>query len=210
MMPRSVFARRLWSGSAVVLASVASVLIIRGRHKAYASDAPAYRQKGPAAARVTIVEFSDFQCPACGYAVEPVQRLLGLYGQDVRFVFKHFPLKQHAKARAAAAAADCAGRQGKFWEFHDRLYASQADWVPAQGKDPLADYARDLGLDSAAFSACRADPATAAAVEKDLQEGNDRWVLSTPTFFINDKRFSGSRQLTDRGVLWIDRILKKK
>ncbi|MBI5239596.1 MAG: thioredoxin domain-containing protein [Elusimicrobia bacterium] len=223
MLPRSPLARRLWAASAVLLASVVSVKALRGSIKPYAPEAPSYRQKGEAGAPVVIVEFSDLQCPACRFAVGPVKDLLKLYGRDVRLIFKHVPLNQHKLAVPAAVAAECAGRQGRFWEFHDLAYEKQLDWSPVpppgQAEAPPPDqeaarkafvsYAKKLGLDPAAFSACLQDPAAAALVEKDRQEADQRWVLSTPTFFINGRRLVGARQLSEGGVPWIDKILKK-
>jgi len=210
MLPRSSFLRQSCAAALVVLASVSSVLAVRGRQKPYAPEAPAYRQQGEASAPVIVVEYSDFQCPACRFAMTPVKELLSLYGKDLRLIFKHYPLVQHPLARAAAEAAECAGRQGRFWEFHDKLYGQQAEWTKDQDASRLSVYAKDLGLDTAAFAACLKDPAAAALVEADRKEGDDRWVLSTPTFFINGKRFAGSQQLTGNGIPWIDKILKKK
>ena len=84
----------------------------------------------------------------------------------------------------AAVAAECAGRQGRFWEFFDLLYAKQEEWAK-EGGTGFAGYAKDLGLEAEAFSACLKDPAVTALIETDVREGNDRWVVSTPTFFIN-------------------------
>jgi len=209
--PRSPFARSLAAAALVLLASVASVLAVRGARQPYAPAAPAYRQKGPNGAAVTVVEFSDFQCPACRFGVASMKDLLALYGKDLRFVFKHYPLtRAHSLAKTAAMAAECAGRQGRFWEFHDLLYDKQAQWAKAEGGARLQDYARDLGLDRAAFADCLKDPAVSALVERDMKEGDEHWVVSTPTFFINGRRFSGVRQLRDRGVIWIDKLLKKR
>ena len=209
MVPATLIGRRLVCALAVLLASVTSVLAVRGRQKPYVTQAPAYRQKGPAEAQVTVVEFSDFECPACRYAVEPLKRLEAIYGKDLRLVYKHFPLRFHAHARPAAVAAECAGRQGKFWDFFELLYAKQEDWAKAGGVG-FEGYAKGMGLDMGAFSACLKDPAVAALIESDKKEAEDRWVVSTPTFFINGKRFSGPRQLSERGVRWIDKILGQK
>ena len=201
--------RRLCAAVAILAASATSVMTVRGHQKHYAPDAPAYRQKGAADAPIVIVEFSDFQCPACRYAVGPAKNLIALYGKDVRFIFKHFPLMQHPLAKGAAIAAECAGRQGRFWDFHDLIYEKQEDWVKDTGGTNLQDYAKSLNLDLTAFSVCLKDPSAAALVDQDLKDGNDHWILSTPTFFINGKRFIGAPNLTGPGVIWIDKILKK-
>jgi protein-disulfide isomerase len=224
MLPRTLLARCLWSASAVLLASAVSVQALRGSVKPYAPDAPAYRQKGVPNAPVVIVEFSDLQCPACRFAVEPLHDLFRLYSKEVRVIFKHFPLNQHTLAMPAAIAADCAGRQGKFWEFHDMAYANQTDWNPPPSgarrpsqeekeriaREAFIRFARKLGLDRDAFTPCLDDPSARALVEKDRGEADARWVLSTPTFFIDGKRFVGARQLVEGGVPWIDKILREK
>jgi len=193
------------------LASATSVVAVRGRMKPYIPDAPSYRQKGESAAPITMVEYSDFQCPACRYAVEPAKRIVTIYGKDIRFIFKHFPLTHlHHFAVKAAVAAECAGRQGRFWEFHDQLYKTQEDWAKDKDGVPLEDYAKALGLDQAVFAACLKDPAVAALVHRDQKDGDDHWVVSTPTFFINGKRFVSARQLTEGGIPWIDKTLKGK
>lgn len=194
----------------VVLSAIAAVLILRGAAKPYSPDAPAFRQKGPAEAPIVIVEFSDFQCPACRYAVAPLKGLLELYPGKIRLVFKHFPLERaHKWARYAARAAECAGRQGKFWELHDALYEKQDQWPEADTEKLIAGYAKAAGVDVKALEACVAEPAVDQAVSADQREGDRRWVGSTPTFFINGKRFVGSKQLGALGSLHIEKILKK-
>lgn len=204
--------RRLAGGALVVLASVASVYCARGLHKpTEAPAAPAYRSKGDPAAPVVIVEYSDFECPACRLAQPPLKQILELYGPKVRLVFKHFPLEgPHPWARPAAISAECAGRQGRFWPFHDALYERQEEWSKAKEPAKLFNkYAKEAKLDMAAFSSCLSDSAPAAAVAADAREAMERWVGSTPTFFINRRRFVGARQLQALGTLWIDRQLRK-
>ena len=222
MPPRTLLARRFWAASAVLLASAVSVKAVRGSQKPYTPQAPAYREKGRAEAPIVIVEFSDLQCPACRFAVAPVKNLLSIYGQEARLIFKHYPLHQHLSAWPAAVAAECAGRQGRFWDLHDLLYDKQAEWAPqtpheAQAKtlrpgypQDFIPYARSLGLDLTAFEACLKDPTVSTLIEADQKDGDDHWVLSTPTFFINGKRFAGARQLTEGGVPWIEKILKTR
>lgn len=211
MLPRNRMGRRIWGAAGVLLASVLSVLSARGLQKPVSDAAPPFRQKGEPGAPVVIVEYSDFQCPACRKAEEPLRSILSLYGKNVRILFKHFPLERvHPLARESAAASECAGRQGRFWEFHDLLYDRQGEWSQgASASERLLKYAREIGLDMKAFQACLGDPSVAAAIHADIEEGNNRWVSSTPTFFINRKRFAGAAQLSSRGTIWIDRILKK-
>ena len=202
-------ARRLAAFVLVAAFSVLSMLAARGARKPFSPAAPQYRQKGPADAKILIVEFSDFECPACRYAEKPLRDLLALYEGKVRFVFKHFPLRMHHQARVAAIAAECAGRQGRFWQYHDRLYDRQDEWVNEKAESFLAGYAAAFKLDMAAWQACREDPALPALLEAELRDGNNAWVGSTPTFFINGKRFVGSKQLGERGTTFIEKELKR-
>ncbi|MBI5245782.1 MAG: thioredoxin domain-containing protein [Elusimicrobia bacterium] len=198
------------SAALVLAASAGSFLYARGARKPFSSEAPGYRTLGPADARITIVEFSDFECPACRVAEPPMRSILKLYEGKVRLVFKHFPLERmHRHARAGAIAAECAGRQGKFWEFHHELYDHQEEWTGDEEAKLLSAYAKRVKLDEKAWQACRVDPSANEAVNADTKDGLNAWVGSTPTFFINGKRFAGALQLSERGTLWIDKELKK-
>lgn len=202
--------RRVYGGLLVATAALAVGLGAHGLVKPYAETTEAFRVKGDASAKVTIVEFSDFQCPACRVAEPVLKQLEGLYGKDIKLLFKNLPLEHiHPHARAGAVAAECAGRQGKFWPFHDILYSRQQEWTDETEPQKLDAYAKEVGLDMAQFQACRADPSVQTAINADVQESRDRWVSSTPTFFIDGKRFVGARQLQERGTRWIDKELKK-
>ena len=198
------------SAALVLAASAGSFLVARGRVKPYSPAAPGYRTLGPADAKVTIVEFSDFECPACRVAEPPMRAILKLYEGKVRLVFKHFPLERmHRFARPAAIASECAGRQGKFWEFHHDLYDNQSQWPTEKFEERMTAFARNAKLDEAAWGACRKDPAVDAAVTADAKDGENAWVGSTPPFFINGKRFVGALQLSERGTPYVEKELKK-
>jgi protein-disulfide isomerase len=139
---------------------------------------------GAADAKVVVVAFSDFQCPFCAQAAETINKLKANYAGRIRFVFRQFPLDFHADARGAAQAALAAHDQGKFWEFHDQLFAHQ----DALGKDALVEHARAAGLDLAAFNAAVASAATAQRVSEDLKLGESVHVQGTPTLFVNRQR----------------------
>lgn len=201
--------RRFAAFALVAVLSVASMLVARGTRKPFSVDAPKYRQLGPKDSKVLIVEFSDFECPACRYAEKPLKDLLALYEGKVRFVFKHFPLRMHPWARPAAIAAECAGRQGRFWQYHDRLYERQEEWSNEKADSFWISYAKDLKLDMPAWQSCRTDPALESMLESELKDGGNAWVGSTPTFFIDGKRFVGSRQLAERAPNFIDKELKR-
>jgi len=151
-----------------------------------ASDAPAL---GPDGAPVTIVEFSDFQCPYCARSSSVlIPQVRKTYGDKVRIVFRDFPLDSHREAVPAAVAARCAGRQGKFWEMHDKLFSHQRE----MGEALYQKAAKEIGLDAAKFSECRKDPKVAEAVKSDLRDGTKAGVGSTPTFFVNGLPVEGA------------------
>ena len=138
---------------------------------------------GPADAPVTIVEFSDFQCPYCArFVTQTLPQIKQTYEGKVRFVFRDFPLSQiHENAEKASEAAECANEQGKFWEYHDKLFSSQSALDVAS----LKSYASQLGLDTATFDQCLDSSKYAQEVQKDLQDGTSYGVDGTPAFFVN-------------------------
>ncbi len=150
-------------------------------------------QTATESARVTLVEFGDYQCPACGAAHPVLKQLLAKYGDHVNLVFRNFPLTQHKNAYAAAEAAESAGEQGKYWQMHDLLYDRQSDW--AQTKDPTAqfvEYAKSLELDPDKFTKSLQDHKFITVIQNDLSDGNKLGVNSTPTFFVNGSQFTGN------------------
>jgi len=151
--------------------------------------APVGPSRGDAHAPVTIVEFGDFQCPYCAQAESTLHAVLALHPQDVRLVFRNFPLTDvHEHAQTAARVGVCASRQGKFWELHDAMYANQN----ALSGNALNDLAKSLGLDTDRLGQCMADKATGDAISFDVADGNVAGVNSTPSFFINGRPLSGS------------------
>jgi protein-disulfide isomerase len=153
---------------------------------AVAAEGPS---RGPASAPVTIVTFSDFECPFCSRAIPTLERVMKEYDGKVRLVFRDFPLPFHPNAQKAAEAGDCAAAQGKFWEMHDKMFASQQALQP----DQLKGYAKELGLDAAKFDECLDKGAMADAVKKDHEAGREAGVRGTPAFFVNGKLLSGAQ-----------------
>ena len=146
--------------------------------------------RGPADAPVTIVAYSDFQCPFCGRAEATVQEVWSHYPGKIRLVFRHFPLPFHEHARPAAAAAVCAAEQGKFWPMHDALFAHQR----ALGDADVLGYAAAIaGLDVDAFKGCLASPRPKAIIDADVAAGEALGVNGTPAFFINGVELSGAQ-----------------
>lgn len=148
--------------------------------------------KGSEKARVTIVKFEDFQCPFCKQVQPTFHELLSRYNDKVRLVHKDLPLESlHPQARQAAEAARCAYEQGKFWEYHDKLYANS----PKASADDLKSYAKEVGLNVDSFDHCLASGKYKAVVQQDLNEGAQLGLTGTPTFFINGREISGNQPL---------------
>jgi len=146
--------------------------------------------RGPANARVTIVEFEDFQCPFCRKAQDTVQQVLLRYKDTVRMVHRDFPLQPlHPASWKAHEAGRCAEEQGKFWEYRDLLYKN----APVAGPEQLTAYASQLGMDSADFKKCLDSGKFKAIVQRDEDEGDRLGVQGTPAFFINGRPLSGAQ-----------------
>jgi protein-disulfide isomerase len=144
--------------------------------------------KGPRNAPITVIEFSDYQCPACKKSHETVRAVQSIYSDKVLWVFKDFPLHRSESSLRAAEAARCAGEQGKFWDYQDSLFSGANE----PGPDLLVGYASKLGLNTEDFGSCLESGKYRPMVEKDLQEGWRAGINSTPTFVINHKVVSGA------------------
>ncbi|HYV65246.1 MAG TPA: thioredoxin domain-containing protein [Myxococcales bacterium] len=163
--------------------------------------------RGPENAPVTIVEFSDFQCPYCGREYPVVERLMKEYDGKVRLVFRHFPLDFHPHAQKAAEAGACAADQGgdKFWKLHDRMFTNQQKLAV----EDLKGYAKEVGLDAARFDKCLDGGEKKALVDADEKAGQEAGVSGTPAFFVNGVFVNGAvpyEQFKDA----IERELKRK
>jgi len=144
---------------------------------------------GRASAPVTLIEFSDFQCPFCLRADPTVQQVLSTYGDKIRFVYRHYPLPNHPAARPAAEAAACAGEQGKFWPYHDRLFANPTKLSDAD----LKQHAAALGLNTTQFNTCVDTHKLKAQIDNDVKDGEEAGVNGTPAFYINGRMLSGAQ-----------------
>jgi protein-disulfide isomerase len=160
---------------------------------------------GPENAAITLVEFSDFQCPFCYKAAAELAATLKAFPTQVRLVFREYPLESHSQAALAAAAAIAAHRQGKFWQLHDALFANRQNL----SKPAITAMASKLGLDMKRFEADWSSKETAAVIARDVQDGDRAGVEGTPTVFINGKRYHGP--LAPEGIKPVlEAELKKK
>jgi protein-disulfide isomerase len=159
---------------------------------------------GPTIAPVTIVEFSDFQCPFCKRSAGVVKEVLRAYGEKVRFVYRDYPTPNHIHAKQAAEAAQCAAAQGQFWAYHDLLFEHQQ---VGSGWD-FNRLAQQASMDMAAFTHCLDTHQYASEVEGDLRDALNVGVTSTPTFFINGLPLIGARSFEEFKQL-IDMALAK-
>ncbi len=138
---------------------------------------------------VTLVEYGDFQCPACAQYYPVVEQVVDKYSKDITFQFRHNPLVSiHPNAFAASRAAEAAGKQGKFWEMYDKLFANQNDWATASSPTSFFEtYAKQLGLNLDQYKQDFKSTAVNDAVQADLAEGKKLGVKATPTFVLNGK-----------------------
>jgi protein-disulfide isomerase len=148
--------------------------------------------KGNPDAKIAVVEFSDFQCPFCSRVNPTMAQIEREYGDDVRIVFKHMPLRIHPKAPAAHAAAEAAHRQGKFWEMHDLIFADQR----GMNTEKYEEYATQNGLTLEQFKRDASSAEVKKKVEGDLAEAAKLGVTGTPAFFVNGRFISGAQPYT--------------
>jgi protein-disulfide isomerase len=167
------------------------------------ADSPA---RGPSEAWVTIVEWSDFQCPFCARVTDTLQQIEKTYGNDVRLVFKMNPLPFHNRALPAANAAQCANEQGKFWQYHDLLFKNQQ----ALEDSNLEQYTKDAGLDVGRWKRCYADKKFETKIKYEQAAGTGLGASGTPAFFINGRFLSGAQPLPSFQTIIDDELKKAK
>ncbi|NCU29493.1 DsbA family protein [Candidatus Saccharibacteria bacterium] len=147
------------------------------------------RTVGNEKSKIVLIEYGDYQCPGCRTAAPEARRVAEKYKDHIVLVFRNFPISSsHPNARAAAAAAEAAGQQGKYWQMHDLLYENQDSWAQADLKNRtkvFTDYARDLGLDETKFSETMASPEVSQKINFDYAIGRAMGVSATPTFYLN-------------------------
>jgi protein-disulfide isomerase len=185
LQQRTLAARQQYL-DALRLKTMVRVTLEPPRQTIAAANRPA---QGPESAPIELIEFSDFQCPFCLSAFPTVKQVLSTYGDRIRFVYRHYPLANHPRARPAAEAAQCADEQGRFWAYHDRLFADQTQLDDAD----LKRHAAELGLDAAQFNACYDSRKYTADIDADVEAGNEAGVSGTPAFYINGRMLSGAQ-----------------
>ncbi len=149
--------------------------------------------RGNPNASTTLIEYGDFQCPACATFHSVVLAIEKELGSNLRVIFRHFPLQQHTNARSAAQAAEAAGKQGKFWEMHDMIYEHQRDWSEKSKTEAIAvfaGYAQKLKLNIDTFGKDMNDNAIIDKIEANFDQGVGFGVDSTPSFFLNNTRLT--------------------
>lgn len=159
---------------------------------------------GPQNAAVTVVEFSDFECPNCRRLEPELEQLRKIYDGRMQFIWMDFPLDAHHHAMIAADAARCAGEQGQFWPYHDALMSGRE----SLGAQNLSDLAARLGLDSTKFNSCLAARKYQGLIESDMDHGDRLGISGTPTIFINGRQYTGGQSL-DYLKAAIDRAAKE-
>jgi len=160
---------------------------------------------GLADAPITIVEWSDYQCPFCKRAFPTVEQVLNEYKDKVRYIHLDYPLPFHQQAMPAALAVHCAGDQGKFWEYNNNLYSAAGDLSPAD----LTKRAADLGLESAAFEACTASKKHEGLIKTNFEDGAAMGVTGTPAFFINGRMLVGAQPIEQFRTIINDELSRK-
>lgn len=139
--------------------------------------------------KTILIEYSDFQCPACKAYHPLVKQLIKEQGDKFLFVYRHFPLPQHAQAKPAAYAAEAAGLQGKFWDMHEKLFDGQTNWAEKRNaEDIFTEYAKALNMDMAKYAEDISSAAVKDKVNNQYKSGVANFVNSTPTFFLNGKK----------------------
>lgn len=150
--------------------------------------------KGEKAAKVTLIEYSDFQCPGCGISYPIIKQLNQNFSDKMQFVYRHFPLKQHLNAEPVARAAEAAGKQGKFWEMHDLIFENQSQWSNEKNaQDLFFKYAESLNLDLEKFKNDLNLNEIKDKIKNDYQRGFEIGVNETPTFFLNNVKLQNPR-----------------
>lgn len=207
--------KRFLSIVAVIIAVFIGFLFLNKSDEAKAptTDTPATTHtRGEGKAKVTLVEYGDFQCPACGQYYPAVEQVYEKYQDQITFQFRHFPLTSiHPNAFASSRAAEAASKQGKFFEMYQQLYTNQEAWSESSTPSKLFEkYAKDIGLDVAKYKTDFASAAVNDAIQADLAAGEKAGVNSTPTFVLDGKVIKNPKPTVEEFSKIIDEAIAKK
>lgn len=191
--------KMIYMGLGVIVASAILISVLRGFMQPTASVDEVVASdhvKGNPDAPLTIVEYSDFQCPACGTQYKSIKEVWAPIKSSVRFVYRHFPLTNiHPHALTAAYYSEAAALQGKFWEMHDLMFENQNRWSGVKEIEPVFDgYVKQLGLDAEKFAADLKSDAVKEKVASDIQSAKKAQAASTPSMYLNGKLMTGVRE----------------
>lgn len=199
--------RYIMTGVLLVSSMVSFVFLFKPAYSNLSSSNSGGKIKGPPDAPVSIIDFSDFQCPSCRTGHQMIREAMAAYPGKIRVQFTHFPLNSHRHSPKAHPFAECANRQGKFWPFHDLLFDRQETW--SKQDDPVPtfhEYAKEIGLDAKRLRSCLQNKKIDEVIAAEKMEGQNIQVERTPTFFINGERVVGTTELRSK----IDAILAPK
>lgn len=191
-----IFATLLILGGAVFLLSKSPQDLEKEKQNALVRGSQT--SSATSSAQVSLIEFADFQCPACAAAHSIIRSIKEEYKDRITFSYRHFPLPQHKNALIGAEAAEAAGEQGKFWEMHDILFIKQEEWSESSSAlDLYKGYAKEIGLDVTKFTESIQSGKHREKINQDKKDGETLGVNSTPTFFIDEARIIGVPSLND-------------
>jgi protein-disulfide isomerase len=182
-----------------------------GQKSSNTNTPPTQHTRGATNSKVTLIEYGDFQCPACGQYYPALEQVYEKYKDTVEFQFRHFPLTAiHPNAFAGSRAAEAAAKQGKFYEMYNQLYANQTEWSESNSPTKYFNsYAEKIGLDAAKFKTDFASTPVNDAVQADVQAGEKAGVNSTPTFVLNGKVIKNPNPTVEAFSKILDEALKK-
>ena len=190
----------IWLGVIVIsLAAVMGLYYLSAQNNPGTGNSPANLapvsamdwKLGGQGAKAVLVEYGDYECPACGYYAPEVVQLNKDFGSSLLIVYRQFPLSQHKNANLASRSAEAAGKQGKFWEMHEKLFATQKDWAESNtAQNIFESYASGLGLDVNKFRSDLNSADIAQKIQNDIASGNAAGLQGTPTFFLNGVEIS--------------------
>lgn len=191
---KKIFAAILTMAACFVL--IFGVKFLKGQNPIWAALAQMPYTKGNPQAPVKIIEYMDFQCPACANGARLLDNFIKNNPNKFYLEVRYYPLEMHFHAMRAARYAECAGRQGKFWPMHDLLFKEQSSWAPLLNAEPVfGQMTKTINLDPKGLDQCLADPRINAWILKDKEKGKAQAVKSTPTYFVNNKMLVGTTNL---------------